>query len=145
MEQAIQTKKNFTQKRLTYFFILAVGTAVLMNIYTALYSGIYYFRYQSANRQIPVFRQYYSEIDQVISSMDDYVVNETDSDYELAVATLETAQESLNSLKDSVEDALITRELLDLTDMTVILKKQMENVKDAMICIIRQEKKRLKV
>ncbi len=132
MEQAIQTKKNFTQKRLTYFFILVVGTAVLMNIYTALYSGIYYFRYQSANRQIPVFRQYYSEIDQVISSMDDYVVNETDSDYELAVATLETAQESLNSLKDSVEDALITRELLDLTDMTVILKKQMENVNDAM-------------
>lgn len=133
MEQAIQTKKNVTRRRLTYFFILVVGTAVLMNIYTVLYSGIYYFRYQSANRQIPVFRQYYSEIDQAVSSMDDYVVNEADRDYELAVAALKTAQESLSSLKSRVQDALITRELLDIEDMTAILEERMKDVNNAMV------------
>ena len=81
----------------------------------------------------PVFRQYYSEIDQAVSSMDDYVVNEADRDYELAVAALKTAQESLSSLKSRVQDALITRELLDIEDMTAILEERMKDVSNAMV------------
>lgn len=132
MKQKENTKANFTQKRLTYFFILVVGTAVLMNIYTTLFSSIYYFRYQSANRQIPIFRDYYQSIDLALDNLNDYLVDEKASDYESALNYLDVSLNALDSLKSSINDNKITREILDLSYMTLILREQMLSMNEAM-------------
>lgn len=132
MEQCTKRALNFTQKRLTCFFILVVGTAVLMNIYTVFFSSVYYLRYQSANRQIPVFRTYYSVLKHSLQSLDDYLVSEDISDYEISLEMLEESTESLFSLLDSIHDPLISREIFDLLDMSDILKNNIISVGSAM-------------
>lgn len=132
MEQHTKKALNFTQKRLTCFFILVVGTAVFMNIYTVFFSSIYYLRYQSATRQIPVFRTYYETLKQSFQALDDYLVNEDHSDYTLSLQTLEESEKFLSSLLDDVHDAQISREVFDLMDMSSILKEKIISVGAAM-------------
>lgn len=140
MRRKENTKANFTQKRLTYFFILVVGTALLMNIYTTLFTCFHYFRYQSANRLIPAFRDYYQSIDLVMQNLNNYLVDEKVSDYESAIDNLNDSMEYLGSLALSINDSEITREILDLSHMTEILREQMVSVNEAMNLYHEEEK-----
>lgn len=119
-------------KQLTYFLICVVGTAVFLTVCILLFTCTCMWRYQKANRQLPIFRQFFQQVSGTMDAMDNFLVNEEFGDYQQAVQSLTTANTLLLSMEQEINEPRIIRELLDLEAITHAMSQEMEMVALAM-------------
>lgn len=112
------------QKQLTYFLVCVVGTAVFLTAYTLLFTSICMARYQKANRQFPIFRQFFQHISEASDAMDDFLINEEMGNYQEAKAALDKAEKLLISLKQQSKAPHIGRELAELEHYLYIQRQR---------------------
>lgn len=131
-EKKSQGKLSIRQQRLTGFFVLVVGTSVILLLYILLFGSVIFFKYQNVNQLIPIFRNYYQQMSDSMDSLDDYVVNEDEMAYDNAVSTLALAQQSLADLSEKVNDRTVLRSIEDLGALNDAMEEQMKQIQKCM-------------
>lgn len=123
---------GFSQKRLTWFCILVVGTMILLIVYLMSFCCILFHRYQMANRQLLEFRDYYENASLFAAEIDAYTVEEETFYLENAETYFQEMQRCLGSIENGMKSGEVVRELLDLEQLTGRLQRQLGKIEDAM-------------
>lgn len=111
------------RERLTGFFILLVGTALLISLFTFLFSAVSSQKCRQSIEYMTVFHEYYETVGSFEQNCRYYVSFENEVYFLNAQTDIAHMEQLLNTLSAREHTPEISREILDLSDMTSYLKK----------------------
>lgn len=113
-------KKYTIKERLTSFFVLMGGTALLICLFTMLFSLAYHQRYRQSIEQLSIFNQYCDNLDQASENTDYFFQTEEEEYREAAQERIESAKALLDRLYEEEKNPQILREVQDVREMTAL-------------------------
>lgn len=111
-------EKHTIKERLTSFFVLMGGTALLMCLFTLVFSLAFYQRYRQAIGRLSVFNQYCDNLDQASENAKYFFQTEEGEYWQSAQEQMEVAMEGIGRLYGEEDNPLILREVQDVREMT---------------------------
>ena len=111
-------EKHTIKERLTSFFVLMGGTALLMCLFTLVFSLAFYQRYRQAIGRLSVFNQYCDNLDQASENAKYFFQTEEGEYWQSAQEQMEAAMEGIGRLYAEEDNPLILREVQDVREMT---------------------------
>lgn len=127
--------KTYTtiRERLTAFFILLVGTALFISLFTFLYSLACSRKCRQSIEYMTVFHEYYETMDSFEQNCRYYISFENELYFRNAEADITQMEQLLDKLSAWERTPEISREILDLSDMTAYLKELLPAFHDDML------------